>query len=101
MQDYNDLINPLDVTPEENKGYKEKRYTWAQTYQTVEIDTLANDAGADAELSDQPVEEEPEPENIDDKPVMIMINRHNRRKQAKLARRLSVKAKMEAAQRGK
>ena len=57
MQDYNDLINPLDVTPEENKGYKEKRYTWAQTYQTDEIDTLANDAGAEAELRALPEKE--------------------------------------------
>ena len=96
MQDYNDLINPLDVTPEEKKDYP-----WTQADQTDEIDTLANDAGADAELSDQPAEEEPEPENIDDKPVMIMINRHNRRKRAKLARMLAMKEKLEAAQRGK
>lgn len=151
----NSLNNPYEVTPEENKGYKEKRYTWAETYQTDEIDKLANDAGADAELSDQPAEEENEPEiikqlrsdyagkgvfflsrdigkkqeipkaaeekpkglnmddgtkNIDleinktndqvpeDEPEIVeprKLNRHERRKRAKLARMLAMKEKQE------
>jgi hypothetical protein len=71
----NDLVNPLDVTPEEKK-----EYPWTQADQTPEIDTLANDAGADSEI---------------EKPVVILVNRHERRKRAKLAR---LEAAMEKAE---
>ena len=77
----NSLNNPYEVTPEEKSGYP-----FTQADQTDEIDTLANDAGADAEL-----------EVI----VSRKPNRHERRKQAKLARMLAMKEKLEAAQRSK
>ena len=71
----NSLNNPYDVTPEENGGYP-----FTQADQTDEIDTLANDAGADAE-----------PEIVEPR----KLNRHERRKRAKLARMLEMKEKLE------
>ena len=81
MRDYNDLNNPLDVTPEVKEGYQ-----FTQADQTPEIDTLANDAGADAEI------EIIEPRKL---------NRGERRKRAKLARIFAMKEAIEARKRNR
>ncbi len=84
---------------------------WDQADHTPGIDKLANEIGImEAELeSQQGTEEEPEPifDNPYDEPEEIemvepvKLNRHERRKRAKLARLMAMKEKLEAEARKK
>jgi len=82
---------------------------WDQADRTPGIDQLANDIGyMEALLADIEKEQEQEPEPVFDNPYdepeeveIRKLNRHERRKRAKLARMLAVKERLEMQKRQK